>query len=153
MQSQGDRVFLSRVDWWLALILGMLPFVFFLSILVLLLQEQFSQVPIAMAAMLFYGLLIKGLVWPMTYTITNDRLIVRFGVIALQYELSRITAVYPTRNPMSSPALSLQRLQIECDGSWAKGVMISPLDREGFLETIAARASLRRDGERLVRDA
>ena len=51
--------------------------------------------------------------------------------------LAAIDAVEPARNPLSSPACSLDRLRIEYG---AKRIMISPLDKAGFLRALAARA-------------
>ena len=51
--------------------------------------------------------------------------------------LAAIASVEPTRNPLSSPACSLGRLRIRYG---AKQIMISPLDRVGFLRALAARA-------------
>ena len=48
--------------------------------------------------------------------------------------LDEITSVEETRNPLSSPALSLDRLKI-CYGN-GRHIMISPADTAGFLKAI-----------------
>ena len=64
----------------------------------------------------------------------------------------KIEGIRPTRNPISSPALSLDRLHIQAGSSM--GPNVSPADKIGFLEAVAARAPhLERDGDRLVRRA
>ncbi len=51
--------------------------------------------------------------------------------------INDITRIEPTHNPLSSPALSLDRLKIYYmkDGRVAT-VMISPKDKEGFLNIL-----------------
>ena len=75
------------------------------------------------------------------YTIAGDVLIIRGGPFRWKIDIDSITSITPTSNPLSSPALSLDRLRIE----YAKGraIMISPKDREEFLaELEAARSRL-----------
>jgi hypothetical protein len=65
--------------------------------------------------------------------------------------LGDIVEVRPTRSPLSSPALSLDRLHIRFGEGFFKAAMISPADRQELLGELAARAGLQRDGDRLVR--
>jgi hypothetical protein len=53
------------------------------------------------------------------------------GATALIGAVLDITAITPTSNPLSSPALSLDRLRI--DYGKGRSVMISPRDKQGFL--------------------
>jgi hypothetical protein len=71
------------------------------------------------------------------YTIDGDELRIRSGPFRTRVRISGIAAITPTRNPLSSPALSLTRLRIDHDGS--RSVMISPADCAGFLAAIEAR--------------
>ena len=50
--------------------------------------------------------------------------------------LAAIDVVEPTRNPLSSPACSLERLWIRYG---EKQIMISPLDKAGFLRALVQR--------------
>lgn len=65
--------------------------------------------------------------------------------------MGEISEVRPTHNPLSSPALSLDRLHVQYGPGFLKAVMISPADREGFLEDLAQQAGLKRAGDRLAR--
>jgi hypothetical protein len=67
------------------------------------------------------------------YVVENGRLDVRSGPFRWRVPIDAISRIERTRNPLSSPALSLDRLAIEYDG---KRLMISPLDRAGFLDAI-----------------
>ena len=69
--------------------------------------------------------------------LTEHDLLVRSGPFRWRVPLGQIHSVTPTRNPLSSPALSLDRLRIEYgDGKW---ILISPRERERFLEALEAR--------------
>jgi hypothetical protein len=58
--------------------------------------------------------------------------------------------VVPTRNPLSSPALSLDRLHIRYGGS-RMGIMISPVNKAVFLQDLAARVDgLEFESDRVV---
>ena len=70
------------------------------------------------------------------YTFQDDLLIVRGGPFRWRINVGTITSVTATNNPLSSPALSLDRLRIEHANG--RAVMISPKDREGFLEELKA---------------
>ena len=92
-----------------------------------------------------------GLVFPMRYGIAEDVIVVRHGVVRQKVVLRDITEVEPSRSPLSSPALSLDRLNIKFGEGFFKSVMVSPKDKSGFLDELATKAKLRRDGDRLVR--
>jgi len=70
------------------------------------------------------------------YTLEPQRLRVHSGPFRWQVPLAEITAITPTSNPLSSPALSLDRLRI--DYGRGKMLMISPQDKDRFLRDIEA---------------
>jgi hypothetical protein len=83
------------------------------------------------------------------YTFEGDALVVRASLFRWRVPLAAIDSVEPTRNPLSSPAASLDRLLIR---HGAKQIMLSPEDRAGFLRALAARApQLEVGGERARR--
>jgi len=150
MATAPERWYPSKVDWWIAALLAVAP-VICVTAAVLVVLSGGSGVPIAVGAAGFLVAIYLGLVLPMRYGITVDALVVRHGLVRQRIRLADITDVTPTRNPLSSPALSLDRLQIRFGEGFFKSVMISPADRNGFLTELAERAGLRRDGDRLVR--
>ncbi len=75
------------------------------------------------------------------YVIEGSELLVRSGPFRWRVTISEIDDILPTRNPLSSPALSLDRLKISYSNG--RSIMISPADREGFLKAIEG---LRRRG-------
>lgn len=68
------------------------------------------------------------------YTLESRQLIVRSGPLKWRIALADITAITPTSNPLSSPALSLDRLRI--DYGVGRSLMVSPRDKAQFLRAI-----------------
>lgn len=130
-------VFRSKVDAWLGAVLIAAPILAVASILR-------NAVPAGGAVILFVALLAvlpAGLpLWLLCsthYTLTPDELVVRCGPLSWRVSLRDIRAVHPTRNPLSSPALSLDRLRI--DYGRGRSLMISPAHRDRFLRELEAR--------------
>jgi len=71
------------------------------------------------------------------YTITDTELRVRSGPFGWRVPLAEIRSVTPTRNPLSSPALSLDRLRI--DYGPGRALLVSPQDKGGFLACLEER--------------
>ena len=82
------------------------------------------------------------------YATEATELAIRGGPFRWRVAYAEIRLVEPSSNPLSSPACSLDRLLIEYG---KRRILVSPLDREGFVSALAARCpQLRREGERLV---
>ena len=100
------------------------------------------------------GLVVLLLTYPLYYKITSDDLVVRCGLLVnQQIPLSAIVLVQPTRNPLSAPALSLDRLRVAClIRGREKFTLISPTDKPAFLRDLAAASEgLRWNGQCLER--
>lgn len=72
------------------------------------------------------------------YTLDDVELIVRSGPFKWRIPVAEIRTISKTSNPLSSPALSLDRLRIEYG---KRSIMISPEDRDAFIEDIESRIS------------
>jgi len=73
------------------------------------------------------------------YTLASGQLLVRSGPFRWQIPVASIRSITPTRNPLSSPALSLDRLRIEYGhGAF---IMVSPRDKDRFLRDISSMQS------------
>ena len=71
------------------------------------------------------------------YELDDRELVVRSGLFRWRVPLDSIESVRPSRNPLSSPALSLDRLEVRYGaGKW---LLISPRERDRFLADLAAR--------------
>ncbi|MCM2311095.1 MAG: PH domain-containing protein [Steroidobacteraceae bacterium] len=70
------------------------------------------------------------------YTLERDQLLVESGPFRWRVPIAEISGVTPTSNPLSSPALSLDRLRI--DYGRGASLMISPRDKDKFLSDLEA---------------
>jgi hypothetical protein len=71
------------------------------------------------------------------YFLSDETLRIRCGPFKWRVPIREITAISPTRSPLSSPALSLDRLRIEY--SQGRAIMISPEPREEFIRQLEFR--------------
>jgi hypothetical protein len=141
----------SKVDWWLGAVLVLAPLVPLVACIALAASGKMAELPIGIGVFLFVAALYGGLVVPVKYGLGDGNLVVRFGLCRVRVPLADVSEVHPTRNPLSSPALSLDRLYVKFGEGFSKAVMISPENRDQFLDDFARQAGLTRDGDRLVR--
>jgi len=139
--------FRSKIDWWLAVLLMVAP----VASLVGAVTAPPNQQLVAFAGVVVLAAVYLGMVFPMRYGIMERELIVRFGLLRRRILLADIRSVEPTRNPLSSPALSLDRLSIKFGDGYFKRILISPAEKEKFLVELALKARLVRNGDGLVR--
>jgi membrane protein YdbS with pleckstrin-like domain len=144
----------SKVDWWMYIALA-LPLVGGgAALLAGITSNRTSTIVAGTGALVFVALVLSLLVLPMRYTLDDNDLRIRAGLlIRIVIPLSRIISVEPTRNPLSSPALSLDRLAIayKKGGGGYTVVRISPMDRSAFLaDIIAVSPRHRMDGDRVI---
>ena len=71
------------------------------------------------------------------YVVTTDSLIVRAGPIRRTIPLGSVQRLRATHNPLSSPALSLDRIEVTYDSG---RVLVSPEDKRGFVRAVIARS-------------
>ncbi|MFQ6022293.1 MAG: PH domain-containing protein [Acidiferrobacterales bacterium] len=104
---------------------------------------------------LFYVGIILALAYPVDYEITRSSLRIRSGLLRFEIPLSAIERVRPTRNPLSAPAWSLDRLRIDYrQNGRSRLALISPENKTSFLRALAQRTeSLELQGNELVRKA
>lgn len=133
-------IYRSKKDAWLVLVVWaavLLPFV--LGVYNLAIPSGMARVG---GYLLFVGTLIAAsillLTYPLYYEITSSHLVVRSGVLRTKIPLSSIEEVRPTRNPLSAPAWSLDRLRIDYRKGGRVGFMlISPQDKARFMCDLA----------------
>ena len=101
------------------------------------------------------GILIYLLITPLYYEIVDSKLNVRSGPMRWIIPLASIDEVYPTSSPLSSPALSSDRLLIRYKNEHGlSAVMVSPEDKPAFLKALAnAEPRLKLDGNVLKKSA
>ncbi|ENV81073.1 MULTISPECIES: PH domain-containing protein [Acinetobacter] len=131
------QTFRSKKDWW---ILG-----FIIAATGILLQMLWSmQLRGTLTEYpehgVVYALTIAIMWWPVLntrYIVTQDQLIIHSMFLKWTISRSQIQQITPTHNPLSSPALSLDRLKIDYqkDGK-TKSVLISPKNKQKFIEAL-----------------
>ena len=129
--DSGASIHSSKVDTWLILVAALAAGAS-VGVAVALLREGGVPVVVMVPVVVVLG---AGLpLWTLfgtRYELTPGRLRIRCGPFRWNVSLNEICAVTPTRNPLSSPALSLDRLRI--DYGRGSSVMISPRDQARFL--------------------
>lgn len=108
---------------------------------------------ILMGTSIFYLAVIFGVAYPVSYAIAPPFLVIRSGLFRSRIALSSIESVKPTRNPISAPAWSLDRLQISY---LKKGnltfTLVSPEDKQSFLnELVQSTDGLKVQADEVVR--
>jgi len=140
----------SKIDWSLGVLLVVPLVAAFGTAIALQFGGDANAAIVGWMALLGVVTLYVVVVWPVAYELTDDAIVVRFGLLRWRIAYRSLRGVKPTRNIVASPALSLDRLAIDTGGSLAP--MISPADRNDFLTDLVARAPhLVRDDDRLIK--
>jgi hypothetical protein len=133
--SPGPQRFASKIDTWLIAVL-LLPA---LMLAIVVLPGVALDQPALLLAIVVPQILVVWILARTFYIVDNEALLVRSGPFRWTIPLSSIRAVSATRNPVSSPALSLDRIAIHHTGGT---LMISPRSRAAFVRAIATRLPL-----------
>jgi len=157
-------VYRTKIDSWLPIVL-VLPIVLPAGFGLTILMSGIAAAPLGwflLIVSLGVVVLFSLLLWPCDYdpgasgADGEPILLVRGGLIRYKIPLAQISEVRPSRDMTSSPAGSLDRLKVvyttPTPSGFHRSLLISPRDRDGFLDELARRASnLERDGSSLVR--
>lgn len=115
-----------------------------------------SDASVAVRISMFTGLVAAAafMLWVLyttRYLFTEDSLLIECGPFRYRVPLDEIVSVRPSRNPLSSPACSLDRLMIKW-GSRGRRILISPDKKKEFLQILADRCpQLEPSGEGLAK--
>jgi len=127
--------FKSKVDSWIGVLLGAVIVVQVLAIGSAAFQ---TGDPRTTTAMLLLGVAVVGLMIWLTlatyYVVNRGTLTIVAGPFRWKVPIDEISSVEATRSPLSSPALSLDRLRIRYGKN--RRIMISPADKPAFLKAI-----------------
>jgi len=119
--------FPSKRDLWLSLLIWGLVL---LGAVPAFLNPGKGPLMIMIAVILFVGWIWFGT----GYEISENELKIRCGPFRQRIPIQEIKEIKKTRSPLSSPACSLDRMEIKYGNS--KRVLISPADKENFIKTI-----------------
>ncbi len=129
------KQFKSKIDRWI--------FVLLIGVIIVQIVAVGSAAiqagdPLATTGLIFLMIAVVGLmVWLLVgthYTVDRGVITIVSGPFRWKVPVDQITSVTATRNPLSSPALSLDRICIRYGKR--RRIMISPADRAGFLKVI-----------------
>ncbi|NDL66652.1 PH domain-containing protein [Anaerotalea alkaliphila] len=127
----------SAVDWWLRLLLYGAVAVSLGAAATATGDDRIPGISISLAMSILLLWILHG-TW---YELREDHLHCRCGPFGERIPYDRIKSLRLVTSPLSSMALSLQRIEIRQHGrGWITGTtMISPVDREDFLRQLATR--------------
>jgi hypothetical protein len=133
-----NNYFPSKRDWWIVGLIWVGVVVSVVGGIVPLVLTGASWTKLVLMASLFVVMdsLMLWVLYGTGYTITADQLFIRCGPLSFRVRLDSIERIFPTRCPWSSPACSLDRLRIVY-GLSQQSLMVSPVDKPGFLSAIA----------------
>lgn len=80
-------------------------------------------------------ILLAVLVFGTKYVIDSDELIIYGGIYKKRIKIAQITSLRPTKNPLSAPAMSLDRIEILFDPH-SQMTLVSPKDKEMFVKKL-----------------
>ncbi|KZE69333.1 hypothetical protein AWM68_03450 [Fictibacillus phosphorivorans] len=128
----------SKKDLWLGVILwGCIGYALYISKMALFEEKaSVNGIMITLIINLLFILFITWL-WFTTYYILDEKeLVIRCGPINKRIPYREIYSAHKTWNPLSSPALSLKRINITYQFGMT---LISPINRDEFLRQLSER--------------
>lgn len=125
----------SRVDSWLAVIMGGTPLLV-IAVGVFTLTKSVGAGIVAIVTGLVVGGVIAALSMPCVYTLTDDSLKIRSGLLEDEVPLRKIRGAEKSGSLWSAPTLSLRRVKVTLEDG---ARVISPRDRDGFIADLDAR--------------
>ena len=127
--------FYSKVSLLLVAIVTVAFFAPFLSIFFKDIALESKPLPFGLSIGI-YGF-IMHMFYNTHYTIRENKLYVQSGLIMFRrIDISSIKSVEPSRNPLSSPAPSFDRIKVRY-GKWSM-ILLSPKDKKGFTEALVS---------------
>ena len=131
------QVYKSKIDLWLGAVLWVAIVLCFIPLLSAIPSGTPGEILMAVITMLVGAGIPLWLIANTRYILSDTDLLIKSGPFRWRLALGDIHNISPTRNPFSSPALSLDRLKI--DYGHYQSVMISPKNKTEFLQDLEAR--------------
>lgn len=152
MTNLETRTFPSKRDTWLVVVIWASVVAMGFGIIAPWAARGLSILPVLLTLLLVGGIALSlSVLYGTRYVIDGQRIAVSSGPFRWTIEIGTIESIRPTNDPTSSPACSLDRLQIAWGDAYDT-IMVSPADKIAFLDAVAARdPALVREGPSLVR--
>jgi uncharacterized membrane protein YdbT with pleckstrin-like domain len=132
----------SRIDSWLAIVLIGAPLIV-VATGVFTLTSSLGAGIVTIITGLIVGGMIAALSLPCVYTLTDESLKIKSGMLEDEVPLRRIRRAEESSSLWSAPSLSLRRVKITLDDG---SRFISPKDRDGFITDLEARLANAKKG-------
>jgi hypothetical protein len=125
--------FKSAVDWWYHLVIITAAIVVVLVVIPPMISGHLS-IPLGGATLLLSLALPVWILFSTAYHVDAKCLKIRSGPFSWKILLADVQSIEPSRSWLSSPALSLDRLEIRYGNG--RRILVSPRDRAGFLDAV-----------------
>ena len=128
------KVYPTKVDFWLVLLLlGTILFSLVMGILVYPISNVSGFIVFGVMG---FEVLLLTLFLPCRYTLFDDHLFIKSGILKKKIEYVDIVTVEKSSNLLAAPAFSLKRVKI----NYRKGfALVSPRDRDDFISELERR--------------
>ncbi len=135
-QREEGIIYRSKVDWWLGLLLG--GVILYFAYLVIESIVKNREIQWLMLGTFLVTLVILIPLFQIKYIFYSTHLLVSCGMYGKErIEYKTIRSMKETKNPLSSAALSLDRIQIDYEKNGIRQmVLISPVRKKEFLERL-----------------
>jgi membrane protein YdbS with pleckstrin-like domain len=135
--------FKSKIDWWFHLVVWVL-FAVTVWTLVIAIQagNVFTIVIVGVIFVVVDAVFLLPIYLNTYYKLEDESLYIRCGFMRTRVPYGNIESVLETRNPLSSMALSLDRIWVGYKGG---EVLISPRDKQEFIRLLKGRVGLEHD--------
>jgi len=145
-------IFTSKRDAWIVILIWVGALAIAFGGIATLATVGTALAKLALAALYFAAAAFMfWVLYAISYAVDDEELLIRCGPFRYRVPLAQIDSVRPSRNPLSSPAASIDRLMIRWN-SEKKRILISPEPRKKFLKELDARCDqLAADGDSLLR--
>lgn len=136
------RTFPTKVDAWLVVVLAAgIGASLYGAIEVIHTDPSRAVVRFGATAALLLVVFLAGI--PCQYTLADDHLLVRSGVVRWRVPYVQITDIAPSRSLWSAPAMSLRRVKVSYRGRF---MLVSPRERERFIAELTQRVERAKRG-------
>ncbi|MGI9471558.1 MAG: PH domain-containing protein [Rubripirellula sp.] len=131
---QRPTVYPSAVDSWIGAMLLLTPICAAAIGIYLLVEGRASDAMILFFTGAVAAVVTIAFTLPCRYTLLDDTLSVRCGLLCYQIPLDTIESVEPSRTMISGPALSMKRVVVKTN---RRSYVLSPKDRDQFVSDLS----------------
>lgn len=131
------KIYRSKVDGWLTVVLGLGVLISVAATVSAIAAGGWRYLWSA-AITIFFSLFIIWILRGTYYVLDGNILTIKSGPFRWRVPVDEIRGITHTNNPLSSPALSLDRIRIEYSNG--RSIMISPENKDEFIADIKAKS-------------